>query len=519
MSREFTLGIRARAAVYVASTMIILAVLLLVLAGSTITATFDHLQRRDGDRSVQLVRNWMLGQSKEQTRNAQSYGAWNDTYRFITDRNHAYIVDNLTAANLGSIHADFFVFMDTSGQIVYSKFVRDTAMRSQVLEYVRQAKELRAFTDTRGVADNVVGLPGVVVAIGSTPIVTSQSKGPIRGTLISGRFLDETTWVDASRQMNEKVAWYPADGQPLGAADYQRLSNGPGTLLQRTGKTLVGWGLVSATIEHTPAAVVNVPIDPSIAAEGVGLSRDADIGLALFIVVSILALVVVLDTSMLRRLLSLTRRVRHIGATEDPGQRVEVHGRDEVGKLAADINSMLEAIDHSREQLVHIATHDPLTGLFNRRRFDEELARELSESKRFQRGGALLWFDLDDFKSVNDTHGHAVGDAVLISFAELLKSESRAYSALARFGGDEFVMLMPGADHDEAIRAAERLLDLVGAHAVALDGSAVRLAMSIGVAFYPRDGETVEALLRAADSAMYESKRGGRGCVTAFGAA
>jgi diguanylate cyclase (GGDEF)-like protein len=499
--------------------MIVLAVLLLLLAGSTITATFDHLERRDGQRSVKLVQNWMLGQSKEQARNAQSYGAWNATYQFINDHNRAYIAGNMTNANLASINADFFVFVDPAGRIVYSKFVRETAMRSQVLDHVRQAHALQVFDNTLSVNDDIVGLPDVVVVIGAAPIVTSQSKGPARGTLVSGRFLDNTTMIDASHQIGESVVWYPNDRQPLGAADYQRLHNGAGALLQQAAGVLVGWGLVSATIERTPAAVVMVPIDSSIAAEGVNLRRDTAIGLAMFIVVSILMLVVVLDTSVLRRLLLLTKRVRQIGRSDTPGDRVEVRGRDEVGKLATDINGMLESIDRSREQLIDLAAHDSLTGLFNRRRFDEERARELAESKRLQRGGALLWFDLDNFKRVNDTHGHSVGDEVLISFAELLKSESRAYSALARFGGDEFVMLVPGADHDEAMQAAERLLELVGSHIVAVGGASVRLAMSVGVAWYPRDGDTVEALLGAADNAMYESKRTGRGRVTAFTAA
>jgi diguanylate cyclase (GGDEF)-like protein len=517
--RECTLGIRARAAVFVAITMILLAVMLLLLAGSTLTATFDHLERRDGQRSMKLVQNWMLGQSQEQARNAQSYGAWNATYKFITDHNRAYIAGNMTNANLASIHADFFVFVDSAGRIVYSKFVREISMRSQVLDYVRQAHALQVFGSTLSVNDNVVGLPDVVVAIGATPIVTSQSKGPARGSLISGRFLDDTTMLDASRQIGESVVWYPKDRQPLSGTDYQRLLGGDTPLLQQIAGETVGWGLVSATIERTPAAVVRVPIDVSIAAEGANLRRYTAVGLAMFIVVSILVLVVVLDTSVLRRLLLLTKRVRQIGRSDIPGNRVEVRGRDEIGKLATDINGMLESIDRSREQLIDLAAHDSLTGLFNRRRFDEELARELAESKRLQRGGALLWFDLDNFKRVNDTHGHSVGDEVLISFAELLKSESRAYSALARFGGDEFVMLVPGADHDEAMQAAERLLELVGSHIVAVGGASVRLAMSVGVALYPRDGDTVEALLGAADTAMYESKRTGRGRVTEFTAA
>lgn len=512
------MGIRARAAAYVAMTMIILAVLLLVLASSTITATFDHLERRDGERGVKLVQSWMLGQSQEQARNAQSYGAWSATYKFIENHGRGYIAENMSSANLASIRADFFVFVDAQGRIVYSKFVRRQTLRTEVLAYVRQARDLQAFDTTLSVKNDIASLPDVVVAVGTSPIVTSQSKGPIRGTLVSGRFLDGTAEKDVSSQIGENVAWNPIRLQPLGESDYQRLLDGHGPLLESAGGEHVGWGLVRSERDSAPIAVVKVPIDPSIAAEGASLSRDADFGLALFIVVSILALVVVLDTSMLRRLLALTRRVRHIGAAEDPGQRVEVNGRDEVGRLATDINSMLEAIDHSRAQLVDMATHDPLTGLFNRRRFDEELARELSESKRFQRGGALLWFDLDDFKKVNDTHGHAVGDEVLVSFAELLKSESRAYSALARFGGDEFVMLAGRIGAADPAEPFERVRAALAAQPIPTRAGEVPVTISFGVTVW-LEGDTEDQMVARADEALYRAKSEGRDRVCVAGAA
>jgi diguanylate cyclase (GGDEF)-like protein len=518
-TEELTLGIRARTAVTVAVTMVVLAVGLVLIAGDALSVAFSRLQRHDGQTSVQLVGNWMQGQAKEQARNAQSYGAWNATYRYMAMHDPRYVAVNLTDANLASIGADFFVLLDTRGRAVSTKFTKQASLQSEVLAYIRRTPALQTFSDLlNGVHDDIAALPDAVIAVGSTPIVTSQSRGPSRGTLVSGRFLDDEAAAEASSQIGETVRWrQPAAGM-LDAGDLGRLRSGAPVLLQTNDGVTYAWGVVTSALAPAEvAAVMRAPVDPAIASQGHALKKDAIVGLAFFIAVSILALVVVLDATVLRRLSSLMARVRAIGEADHPGDRVAIGGRDEIGALARDINGMLEAIDRSRAQLVKMATIDPLTGVFNRRRFEEELARELSESRRTEAGGALLWFDLDDFKHVNDTFGHAVGDQVLVGFARLLRDETRAYTTLARIGGDEFVMLLPGAGPDEAVKAAERLLRLMTSRTVAAGEATVRLGASIGIAFFPANGETVAAVLAAADGAMYEAKRAGRGrvCVAA----
>ncbi len=502
-----------------AVTMVVLAVALVLVAGDALSAAFTGLQRHDGQTSVQLVGNWMMGQAKEQARNAQSYGAWSATYRYMVTRDPAYISMNMTDANLASIGADFFILLDLKGRPIAAAFTKQASLQSEVLAYIRQTPDLSTFTDlVNGVHDDVAALPNAVIAVGSTPIVTSQSRGPSRGTFVSGRFLDDKAAAEASLQIGEAVRWRQPAAGTLDPGDLARLRRDTPVLLRTQDAVTYAWGLVRSTLAPSEmAAVVRAPVDPAIASQGRVLKKDAIIGLAFFIVVSILALIIVLDTTVLRRLSSLMTRVRAIGEADHPGDRVAIGGRDEIGALARDINGMLEAIDRSRAQLVKMATVDPLTGVFNRRRFEEELARELSESRRTEAVGALLWFDLDDFKHVNDTFGHAVGDQVLVGFARLLRDESRAYATLARIGGDEFVMLLPGAGPDEAVKAAERLLRLMTSRTVAAGEATVHLGASIGIAFFPANGETVAAVLSAGDSAMYEAKRAGRGrvCVAA----
>ncbi|MGC4087023.1 MAG: diguanylate cyclase [Polyangiaceae bacterium] len=162
------------------------------------------------------------------------------------------------------------------------------------------------------------------------------------------------------------------------------------------------------------------------------------------------------------------------------------------------------------EELAWLATHDPLTGLVNRRRFEEELSARLAESERYGTGGALLALDLDEFKPVNDTHGHAAGDLVLRAVAELLKSVTRSTDLAARIGGDEFAVLLNHTNAFGAETCARKLVERISEHVINYEGKSLRVGASVGVALLPEDGSTQQQLFAAADRALYMSKQAGR---------
>jgi diguanylate cyclase (GGDEF)-like protein/PAS domain S-box-containing protein len=166
---------------------------------------------------------------------------------------------------------------------------------------------------------------------------------------------------------------------------------------------------------------------------------------------------------------------------------------------------------HVEQKLEWLASHDQLTGLYNRRTMDARLRDELSRAKRHDRPVSLLWLDLDNFKRINDFYGHQVGDAVLRQLSQRLTNTIRANDLLARYGGEELVVAMPELGLDEALEAAERIRRAVADEGYdAGDESLASLTVSIGVAAYPEHGDDVDALYRAADDAMYRSKKAGR---------
>jgi diguanylate cyclase (GGDEF)-like protein len=164
--------------------------------------------------------------------------------------------------------------------------------------------------------------------------------------------------------------------------------------------------------------------------------------------------------------------------------------------------------------LERAATVDGLTGLRNRRWLDEVFARQLARSVREQRPASLLMFDLDDFKGLNDEHGHLVGDAVLCRLARVLSSHVRAPDLLARYGGEEFAVLLPDTDIDEALPIADRLRRTVANGPASGEIEALpAVTVSVGVAT-ARLSDSLPALLALADAALYRAKLAGRNQVS-----
>ncbi len=170
--------------------------------------------------------------------------------------------------------------------------------------------------------------------------------------------------------------------------------------------------------------------------------------------------------------------------------------------------------------LHELATHDQLTGLLNRREFDRLLIEEVDRSRRFGRPFALVLGDIDHFKSVNDRHGHQAGDVVLREVAARLTGELRSVDRLARFGGEEMAMILMETDRATALETARRAGAALERSPIAAgDGVSLRTTMSFGVAVMPQDADSAEALVAAADKALYAAKARGRNRTVAAGEA
>ncbi len=192
-----------------------------------------------------------------------------------------------------------------------------------------------------------------------------------------------------------------------------------------------------------------------------------------------------------------------------------VHRGDEVGELARSFQDMEQQISRqlaelnlSRDAMAHLAHHDALTGLPNRRMFEQRLAQVLELSRRSGRSCALLFVDLDDFKAINDTRGHAVGDLVLQAVARTIVGAVRQVDTVARLAGDEFTVLCENVDSEEAALQIVTKLQHAFEPPLDIDGEPLAVRASIGLSLFPRDALDARTLMASADAAMYRIRQG-----------
>lgn len=254
-------------------------------------------------------------------------------------------------------------------------------------------------------------------------------------------------------------------------------------------------------------------------------SRMSQIGMGLMLLAIPVSLLV--TRHVVRPLNKLTDTARAI-ASGSVDARAEIMSNDEIGELARSFNTMADRITESRLELLELnaaleqrvqqrtreleelAARDPLTNLYNRRHFGEVIAREFATAERYDADLTCLMFDLDHFKEINDLYGHRAGDEIITLFAQALHAELRESDVPARFGGDEFIVLLPRTSSSSAALLVERICDRFQ-ETVHAKLPEVPTSVSIGVASLRTTRATsAEALIHEADLALYAAKEGGR---------
>jgi diguanylate cyclase (GGDEF)-like protein len=309
--------------------------------------------------------------------------------------------------------------------------------------------------------------------------------------------------------------------------------------------------LARAALDDAPVlgAFVKLPLDTSVARSKASLSdvtqgRYFLLGIAeplseilestrilgrttaqIVVAFSAIAIVLAMFAARLvtRPLQQMTREMKRFSSEQALGD-LPTRRQDEIGELArgfaemcARINSTLGELDASRNRMAHMARHDTLTGLPNRAVFMDRLEHAVIATRRTGGCLAVLFIDLDRFKHVNDTHGHAIGDHVLVQTATIMRSAVREVDTVARWGGDEFVILLEAMDQEhEARRVAQALLDRFDSPLLVADIE-LELGVSIGISMYPRDAFDAAELIQRADEAMYLAKHRAGNRYSVFG--
>lgn len=216
--------------------------------------------------------------------------------------------------------------------------------------------------------------------------------------------------------------------------------------------------------------------------------------------------------------LPLTSHTRRSGYLVVENHRPGAFNSDQIRPSLALVNQATVALENARlySEVENLSRTDPLTGIRNRRGFEEEARRSLEIAIRYKKPLSVLMFDIDYFKKVNDTYGHSAGDVVLVQVAETARKTSRAGDLLARLGGEEFCLLLPETQASEAFLLGERLRTSVAGLSLEAIHPGFRVTVSIGVAGCLPAADSLEALLDRSDQALYKAKESGRNRVCSW---
>ncbi|MBF0186741.1 MAG: diguanylate cyclase [Magnetococcales bacterium] len=263
----------------------------------------------------------------------------------------------------------------------------------------------------------------------------------------------------------------------------------------------VSEGDVNGVIDiHFPATRLKVPLEFTL--------HTTLITVGMMFLLLFLLLFLGVRTTLARPIVMLSEHMADIRKSDKPNRRLEMKTSwlHEIKDLTDNFNDLMSRLDEAQEQLLIQSERDPLTQLYNRRKFDELFDRELVRSKRYDHEFVILMLDLNKFKPINDSLGHAAGDAMLVALAESFQEQMRENDVVARVGGDEFAVLLPETPASQAREMASKVVQIVSDTKTEYAGQPLQVGTSVGAVCYPRDGDDAKSLLIAADMAMYADK-------------
>lgn len=421
---------------------LILVSLLTILYGASQTIildSFSQLEDKYTREHVQRVLNTLDNQLAQLASTAEDWGHWDDTYQFIQDGNQDYITHNLTDSAIKNLEINLMIFVDVSGKIVHSKTMdlndgHTLAVPPDLREYLTADSPPLNFTNETGKFTGIIQLSEGTLLVASTRILNSFDQGPMRGTLIFGRYLDNRLAESLSQTLEYPITAYPIDDPNL-PVDFQtvheHLTFTEPVITQPMNANMIGGYALIFDSHHRPAAVIRVEIPRDIYREG---QRGLKYTLTSFVIIGVASIVMVLlllERTVLSKLAKLSSAVRHIQDTKEFTMPISLSGDDELARLAVGMRGMLEALAQSHNELRR--AHDELEQRVQERTLELTqantiLTREIAERERAQIALAEAHYQtvraLEIRKQIiaNVSHDARTPISIIILRAELLQN-------------------------------------------------------------------------------------------------
>ncbi|MBW4550269.1 MAG: EAL domain-containing protein [Aphanocapsa sp. GSE-SYN-MK-11-07L] len=503
---------------------ICLFVSLYTIGSTVLEAGFTTVEQRSVATDVKRVFTALNDSLDKLDSTAKDWSAWGATYDFIQNGNPAYIHENLSTETLILLEFNFALFFNRSGQLVYGKGVdleRQQAVPvTNLLATIRSNPKLLQHQNNDSEYRGTMEFPTGPVLLISRPILTNEQQGPMRGTLIVGRYLD----ASKIRRLTQKtevptISIYPRSSKQL-PPDFKAISpkltlQNPIAVQPLNQNLIAGYGLLP-NIYGQPGLLIRVDI-PRLVFQQAQVSLQTFLGLLLIAgILFTLVTLLLLEKLVLTRVFEITDGIKTIQLKQDLSQRLPIKGEDELSHLPIAINKMLAALELSQQELWQSraqyqwqANHDTLTELPNRRQFEQHLQTLLRNIDDLGEKHVVCVLDLDRFKIVNDTCGHAAGDELLRQIGLLIQKQVRKTDLLARLGGDEFGILFGHCALEEAQAIAQSLQKSLQAYRFVWQSKVFTIGASIGLTQITQESAEITNVMTAADLACYAAKNQG----------
>ncbi len=439
-------------------------------------------------------------------RGAREWSIWTEMRNFLLRPDPPFAAHNLTPAAIRASGLDWVVVLDLRGQPVWSARAdgRPLDLAALLARHQPRGQRLVAMPPPEGhcALDRWLGDLQVICQL---PIRDSEARDPPSGVLLTSELIGADQLASLGNQLGLRFDLLP----PARAGSGEAFDGPPGSLLQRGEiRHLLQWPLrVGEESAHSTLRLDwprQLHLQTQRALQG---AQAVLIGVALLLALAILLLI---EWRLVLRLRRVQRHLAALRASEQWQQRLPVDGHDEVAALAEEGNHLLARIERQLQVLAEQSRTDILTGLVNRRGFEEALSAALARAQRSSQPLVLLLLDADHFKRFNDRHGHPAGDRALQLLARGLREVGarRAGDLAARWGGEEFVLLYEGCPPGVAAERFEALRSWLREQPIG-EALAAPLTVSAGLAL-ARPDDRPEDLVQRADAALYVAKGNGR---------
>lgn len=526
--RSVKLTLRKKILLNITLTLFLLVCALSLALTIIISESFVRVEQNETRRDVQRVLDAVSDEESKLASIVQDWAVWDDAKAFLENpADETFIKANLNDSSLARLKLRFLVFLKNDGKVVFAngmdlKTGQATSFPQAFLPYLQPNTPFFQHTSLQARVGGLVLLdseeePLIVV---SQPVLDSEGNGPSAGILMMARSLDNNIFQSIAVRTHSTLLVEPYNSPTL-PADFREVratlsAGNPNFFIQTKAlseEVIAGYSILT-DINGNPALILRTTSNREIYQQGRHNVEYLVFALFLTGFVFGTVMLLMLERTVLARLSRLSNEVNSIALTHNSEKRVTMQGEDELTWLASSMNQMLEALDNNAKeqrnlaaQLEYQAYHDGLTGLPNRIYFEKCLNEAIEQARLKQKKVALLFLDLDRFKPINDTLGHHAGDWLLQEVAQRLRNCLRSSDIVARMGGDEFAAILVNLDdRDKALEVASRIVNALQKPFL-FQEKELQIAASVGISFFPDNGESTIELLQKADSAMYRAKK------------